>query len=30
LENASCVSHFPTAPAAATGDQVEQACRIIP
>jgi len=30
LENASGVSHFPTAPAAATGDQVEQACRIIP
>ncbi len=29
LENTSGVSHFPTAPAAAAGDQVEQACRII-
>jgi putative transposase len=29
LENASGVSHFPTAPAAA-GDQAEQGCRIIP
>jgi hypothetical protein len=30
LENASGVSHFPTAPAAAAGGRVEQTCRIIP
>ncbi len=30
LENASGVSHFPTVPTTAAGDQVEPTCRIMP